>query len=103
MCATNILRFIQKSGVVIFSQLIQGQAEFTEIWAEKGMPLTEKNLTELEIPPGIIISAIHRDNEIIIPDGRTQIQDGDRVVILSLLSSIPSLEGLIRQTKPHLF
>ena len=52
---------------------------------------------------GIIISAIHRDNEIIIPDGRTQIQDGDRVVILSLLSSIPSLEGLIRQTKPHLF
>lgn len=103
MCATNILRFIQKSGVIIFSQLIQGQAEFTEIWAEKGMPLTEKNLTELEIPPGIIISAIHRDNEIIIPDGRTRIQDGDRVVILSLLSSIPSLEGLIKQTKTHLF
>lgn len=103
MCATNILRFIQKSGIVIFSQLIQGQAEFTEIWAEKGMPLTEKNLTDLEIPQGILISAIHRDNEIIIPDGRTQVQEGDRVVILSLLSSIPSLEGLIRQTKSHLF
>lgn len=103
MCATNILRFIQKSGVVIFSELIQGQAEFTEIWAEKGMPLTEKNLKELDIPPGIIISAIHRNSEIIIPDGLTRIQDGDRVVILSLLSSIPSLEGLIRQSKTHLF
>ena len=87
----------------MFSQLIQGQAEFTEIWAEKGMPLTEKNLKELDIPPGIIISAIHRNSEIIIPDGLTRIQDGDRVVILSLLSSIPSLEGLIRQSKTHLF
>ncbi|NCB41843.1 MAG: Trk system potassium transporter TrkA [Clostridia bacterium] len=103
MCAANILRFIQKSGIVIFSELIQGQAEFTEIWAEKGMPLTEKNLTDLDIPPGIIIAAIHRNGEIIIPDGLTRIQDADRVIILALLSSIPSLEALIKQPKSHLF
>jgi trk system potassium uptake protein TrkA len=101
MCATNILRFIQKSGVVIFSQMIQGQAEFTEIWAEKGMPLTEKTLADLDIPEGVIIAAIHRRDDIIIPDGRTRVQDEDRVVILSLLSSVPSLEALIKQTKSH--
>lgn len=103
MCATDILRYIQKSGVLIFSQLIQGQAEFIEIWAEKGMSLTEKPLCELEIPEGVIIAAIHRGDEIIIPDGNTKIQDDDRVMILSLLSSIPSLEGLIKQVKAHLF
>ncbi len=101
MCATNILRFIQKSGIVIFSQLIQGQAEFTEIWAEKGMPITDKTLMELDIPEGVIIAAIHRNNEIIIPSGNTKIQDEDRVVILSLLSSIPLLEGMIKQPKAH--
>lgn len=101
MCATNILRFIQKSGIVIFSQLIQGQAEFTEIWAEKGMSITDKTLTELDIPEGVIIAAIHRNNEIIIPSGTTKIQDEDRVVILSLLSSIPLLEALIKQPKAH--
>jgi len=101
MCATNILRFIQKSGIVIFSQLIQGQAEFTEIWAEKGMPITDKTLMELDVPEGVIIAAIHRNNEIIIPSGNTKIQDEDRVVILSLLSSIPLLEALIKQPKAH--
>ena len=50
MCASNILRFIQKDGIVIFSQLIQGQAEFIEVWAERGMPLTEKTLLDLDIP-----------------------------------------------------
>lgn len=103
MCATDILRYIQKSGILIFSQLIQGQAEFIEIWAEKGMPLTEKVLADLDIPEGVIIAAIHRKDQIIIPDGHTRIQDEDRVVILSLLSSISSLEGLIKQPKPHLF
>ncbi len=103
MCATDILRYIQKSGILIFSQLIQGQAEFIEIWAEKGMPLTEKVLADLDIPEGVIIAAIHRKDQIIIPDGHTRIQDEDRVVILSLLSSISSLEGLIKQPKTHLF
>jgi len=100
MCATSILRYIQKSGIVIFSQLIQGQADFTELWAEKDMPITQKNLTELDIPEGVIIVAVHRGEHILIPDGTTQIQDGDRVLVLSLLTSVPSLEALFKN--PHI-
>ena len=96
MCASNILRFIQKDGIVIFSQLIQGQAEFIEVWAERGMQITEKTLLGLDIPEGVIIAAVHRGDEVIIPSGRTRIQTGDRVIILSLLSSVPKLEGLLK-------
>ena len=96
ICATDMLRFIQKSGIVIFSQIIQGQADFTEIWAEKDMPVTHKKLADLDIPEGVLIAAVHRGEHILIPDGSTQIQDGDRVLILSLLSSVPSLEALIK-------
>ena len=96
MCASNILRFIQKDGIVIFSQLIQGQAEFIEVWAERGMALTQKTLMDLDIPEGVIIAAIHRGTDVIIPGGRTKIQEGDRVIILSLLSAVPSLEGLLK-------
>lgn len=96
ICATDMLRFIQKSGIVIFSQLIQGQADFTEIWAEKDMPVTHKKLADLDVPEGVLIAAVHRGERILIPDGSTQIQDGDRVLILSLLSSVPSLEALIK-------
>ena len=96
MCAANILRFIQRDGTVIFSQLIQGQAEFIEVWAERGMPLTEKTLLDLDIPEGVIIAAIHRGDDVIIPSGRTKVQVGDRVIILSLLSSVPRLEGLLK-------
>lgn len=97
MCASSILRFIQKGdNMVIFSQMIQGQAEFVEIWAEKNMPITEGSLMDVEIPEGVLIAAVHRGSDVIIPSGRTRIQPGDKVVFLSLLSSMPALEGLIK-------
>ncbi len=96
MCASNILRHIQKDDIIIFSQIIQGQAEFIEVWAEEGMPLTEDTLLNIDIPEGVLIAAIQRGNEFIIPKGSTKVAAGDRVIILSLLSSVPHLQSLIK-------
>ncbi len=98
---SNILRFLQKDDSVVFSQIVQGQAEFVEIRADRSMPLTEKTLADLDIPQGVLIAAIHRGGEVIIPTGRTRIAEGDQVIILSLLSSMPSLEGLLNKGRSH--
>ena len=37
-----------------------------------------------------------KGDDVIIPSGRTKVQVGDRVIILSLLSSVPRLEGLLK-------
>ena len=103
ICASNILRYIQQGEFLVFSKMIQGQAEFIEIYAEGSMGITAKTLTELEIPEGVLIAAIHRDGEIIIPRGSTRILEGDRVIILSLLSSVPMLETLIKKGKGSVF
>lgn len=96
MCASNILRHIQKDDIIIFSQIIQGQAEFVEVWAEAGMPLTEDTLLQLDIPEGVLIAAIRRGKDLIIPRGSTQVAPGDRVIILSLLSAMPHLQSLLK-------
>lgn len=101
MSASDILHFIRKDGIVLFNQLINGQAEFKEIQATSDMPITGRVLSELEIPEGIIITAIHRGEELIIPKGRTKILSGDRIVILSKLSAVASLEGLLTSSKTH--
>ena len=88
---------LEKDNIVLFSQVINGQAEFLEISAERGMPLTEKTLTELDIPQGVLIAAVHRKGEIITPRGDTRIQPGDRVIILAMLSSAAELEGLLKR------
>jgi trk system potassium uptake protein TrkA len=99
MTATEILRFIQGSKHILFSKMIQGQAEFIEIVATKNMRLTDSPISELKIPEGIIIAAIHRGDEAIIPRGSTIIEEGDKVIILFLLSQLPKLEKYFQSRK----
>ena len=99
MTATEILRFIQGSKHILFSQIIQGQAEFVEIVATKNMHLTDCPISELKLPEGIIIAAIHRGDEAIIPQGSTVIEEGDKVIILFLLSQLPKLEKYFQPRK----
>lgn len=99
MTATSILRFIQGSKRIIFSKMIQGQAEFIEILADNNMRILGIPLTKLNVPEGVIIAAIHRGEEAIIPRGDTAIQEGDKVIILSLLTQIPKLEKLFQTRK----
>ena len=99
MCAAYIMHYARKEGVVLHNQMINGQAEFIEFYAKGSMPITDKTLAELEIPEGIIIAAVHRNHQLIIPNGSTKIVPGDRVTILSLLSSSAALEGMLSGAK----
>ncbi len=98
MSGAAILHFIRPKGVVLLNQQINGQAEFVEIKAEDKMPLTKKSLTELDVPEGVIFAAAYRNGKVIIPRGNTKFLPGDRILILSLLSSSASLEGLFTET-----
>lgn len=93
--ANNIVRYIQGTKNILSSTLIQGQAEIIEIVADDRMPITFEPLNELDLPEGILIASIHRGRQVIIPDGNAQIQDGDIVMILSLLNETEDLEKLI--------
>jgi trk system potassium uptake protein TrkA len=96
--ASNILRFVQGSKRILSSQLIQGQAEIMEIIAGHHMAILDTPLKELNLPDGTIIAAIHRGTNVIIPNGETKIIEGDRVLIMCLLSELSTLEKLMRST-----
>ncbi|MDO4552184.1 MAG: Trk system potassium transporter TrkA [Bacillota bacterium] len=97
--ATNILRFIQGSKRILFSKMIQGQAEFIEVVADEHTKVLNTPLSKLELPEGIIIAAIHRGEEAIIPRGQTEILKGDKVISLCLLSQISKFEQLFLRTR----
>lgn len=103
MTASNILRFIQGSKRVISSQLIQGQAEMIEIIADDHMKITNKPIEHIGLPDGIIVAAIHRGADVIIPSEDTEIQKDDKVIIICLLSEVPELEKFLRPGKTGFF
>lgn len=90
--ASEILKYIRGGRVVSVSLLLDGQAEVTEIIAAEDLRILNIPIMELDLPKGIVIGAIVHNKEVIIPEGRSVIRKGDRIVILSLLSEVPALE-----------
>ena len=67
-----------------------------EIYASDRMNMLNIPLRHLDLPDYIIIAAIRRGTETIIPDGNTTIRDGDRGIIVCLVSNIGYVEKLTR-------
>ena len=94
--ASEILKYIRGGRVVSVSLLLDGQAEVTEIIASKDLQILDKPIKSLHLPKGIILGSIVHRGKVIIPNGDSKIQIGDRVVIFSLLSEVHSLETFFR-------
>ena len=100
--ASTILRYIQGSKKIIASLLIQGQAEIMEIIASNDMKLANVPLKDVNLPDGVLIAAIHRGQQVIIPNGDTRILEDDKVTIFCLLTDIGELEKLFTAKKAFL-
>lgn len=101
--ASNILKYIRGGKVVSVSMLLGGDAEVTEIIIDKELPIVNKPIVELDLPKGIIIGAIVRFGEVIIPKGNTVIKANDRIVVFSLNEDLATLKIFFKTQKGGIF
>lgn len=92
---SHILKYIKGGKVVSVSLLLGGEGEVTEIIVSENSPIVGKPLSKLGLPKGIIIGAIVREGEVIIPDGKSIIEPNDRIIVFSLTSHMPLLNKLV--------
>lgn len=81
--AEEIIRFTQKGQIENLSLIEGRQAEVLEIEVDGGSILTDRPIHEsvTELPSAVVIGAITRDQEFIVPRGDTVIESGDHVVL----------------------
>lgn len=92
--AGEIARFIQGGEIASLSLLFGGQAEALEIVVPEGAAIVGVSLAEARMPRGLIIGAIVRQGQVLIPGGDTVIEVGDRAIVFCLRSEIASLNKL---------
>ena len=56
--------------------------------------LVGKPLREVKLPTGVIVGAIVRDDEVIIPRGDTVIEPHDRVIMLAAAGAVKKVEKM---------
>ena len=90
-----ILQFSRRGQVISVSTLREELVEGIEFVAVKGAGIVGLPLALLHMPHGSLVGAVVRDDEVIIPDSATVVEEGDRVVLFARPALLPRLQRLL--------
>ncbi|WP_341216714.1 Trk system potassium transporter TrkA [uncultured Wocania sp.] len=94
LAANNIFRYIRKGEVVAMTKLNNMNAELLEFEVKATSVICNKVIKDIDFPRSAIIGGVIRNGVGLIALGDFKIQEGDRVVVCSLLKSIKGVEKL---------
>ncbi|MBX9452073.1 MAG: Trk system potassium transporter TrkA [Neoaquamicrobium sediminum] len=93
---SRILQQVRRGRIRAVHSVQHGAAEIIEAEALETSPLVGRPLRELDLPEGIRLGAILRDNAVIRPNGSLRIKPKDRVVIFAMASAVRQVEQMFR-------
>lgn len=98
--ATNLLlnmieQEIPQRGLVHLMTIKHAQLAIVEATVQPGAAAAGKNLSDVQFPPNVVISAVLRDGSILIPKGDTVLQPRDEVIALSNRESESELRRML--------
>lgn len=92
---SKILNFIRKGKIVSATPLHDERVEAYEVIALETADITDRPIKDIKFPPGTIVGAIIRNDDILIPDGESIIRPNDHAIIFTFRSTVPKLEKML--------
>jgi Trk K+ transport system NAD-binding subunit len=75
--------------------LEMGDGTIEQVVVEKNSPFVGKKLMDIQLPKNVLIGTIVRKNQMIVPDGHTIINAGDRITLLGKLDDVEEVVSAI--------
>ncbi len=93
---STILQHIRRGRIKGLYSVSDGAAELIDAIALETSPLVNKPLAEADLPDGVMIGAVYRDGKVAMPNSRTVIKPGDRIVLMALKDYVKDVEQMFR-------
>ncbi|MEA2078027.1 MAG: Trk system potassium transporter TrkA [Candidatus Marinimicrobia bacterium] len=90
----EIIKYCRKGGILSVTPVPYIDAETIKIKISKDISILNTPLSKVKFPSGMIIGAIFRDNEVIIPHGNEEIKMNDIIIVFVLPESKKQTEKL---------
>ena len=101
--AEYIVRYVRAlknsigSNVETLYRIIENKAEALEIVIHEGASVVGVPLQELPLKDNILIACINRDGKIITPNGQSEIEVGDTVIIVTTEPGIQDISDILKR------
>ena len=94
LAVEQILSVVRGKGISAVTKLLEGDAEALEFIPEKGSAVTKAPIKEINFPKNSIVGAVCRGSEVILANGDTQIQEGEKVIVFCQQAADKKLQAL---------
>ncbi len=95
---SSILRHIRQGKVQGVYSVGDADAEVIEAVVLSTSNIAGKLINEIDFPAGVLVGAMRKDKEVIVPRGSTRIEEGDGLVLFSLSQNVQDVERLLQVT-----
>lgn len=92
---SSILQHVRRGKIRAVHSIRDGLAEIIEAEAMESSPIIGKNVEMLDLPDGVLVGAVLRGDDVIIPDEYTLIHERDRLIILSTADQVRKVEKIL--------
>ena len=91
---STILQHVRRGRIRSVHSLGEGVGEVIEGDALETSPLVGNPLKDIDLPTGVVIGALVRGEDVIIPRGDTVIKTGDRIVLFAGAEAVKKIEKM---------
>ena len=88
LCANRILKFVRSGSVAAIAVLGEGRAQVLELEVHFDDGKGNRKVKSMGLPRGAVIGSLVRGDQVIIPDGETQVASGDHLIIFTLPENV---------------
>jgi trk system potassium uptake protein TrkA len=96
LVVNQITKYARSQKIASIATIPGVDAEAIDIVAEEDSAITRKPLKDLDFPRGAILGGVIHEKRVIIAEGNTQIETGDRVILFCLPHTISKVESMFR-------
>lgn len=93
---SSILRHIRHGRIKAVYSVGDAEAEVIEAQVLGTSAIAGKEVRNVDWPPGAIVGAMLKNGELIVPQGRTRIEEGDTLAVYVLSEDVPLVEALFQ-------
>lgn len=92
LAAEEIVKVARQSAALGVENFAEGKVQMRRFKLEEGGPFTGQQVKDVKLPAGVLITAIDRDHEVIIPGGGNDLRAEDELLVLGEPKAIASFE-----------
>jgi len=99
LAAGEIVKTVRQDQALGVEHFAEGRVQMRRFGLTEGGPFTGQLVKDLKIPKGMLITAIDRDHEVLVPGGGDDLRAGDEVFVLGEPKAIAAFEKKIGLAK----